>query len=455
MPFNIWAPVVLNWRGTSYSHAKMIRRAFTIWGFVLLIPLTPLVLLGTLRLYSSSSADYDRQRVQREILPSMRFMRAEIENGSAENMDLLFPEGYFFNYALYGLTWVEVGLREEVGSPLYEEALRESRWALANLETKRGKRGFQAGLDPPYGAFYLGWKTWLHGGIIKLQPADRRDAEEIRRLEEACELLAKSYREGARPFPPTYNLCHWPMDGIVGAAALRLHDRVLPSKYGELLDRWMATAIASYDKDLPLLPHQVPPGNYQVPRAIAQSVVCRFAYEIDPAWGREMYHRYREHFFRTPLGVPGMREYPPGYHSHGDVDSGPLILGLSPSASAIMIGTAQLLGDNELAVVLTNAAEAAGMPLSWGGKKFYLFGLVPVADGFIAWSKASQPWAAQETAPPATAFQQALPGWWRLRLHAITLLPLALGWWLVLRSHRKILSGRRELMKNPRRIIAA
>jgi hypothetical protein len=38
-----------------------------------------------------------------------------------------FPEGYFFSYALYGLTWVDVGMRD--GAPR-DRALAEARWAL-------------------------------------------------------------------------------------------------------------------------------------------------------------------------------------------------------------------------------------------------------------------------------------------------------------------------------------
>ena len=407
----------------------MLRRLFTLLGFAIIVPLTVLGLMGNWRLYSGGSGRVlDRERVRKEILPQLRFLRAELDHGSAETMQELFPEGYFFNYALYGLTWVEVGLREEPGSPLYQEALRESRWALANLDSEKGKGVFPRGLNPPYGAFYQGWKTWLHGGILKLQPPSERDADEVRRFEESCEILAKSYEGGKRPFTSSYFGLTAPMDAIVGAAALRLHDHLLPPKYADLLTEWKRSAIAQYDPTYQLLPHQVPPpaGAYQMPRAIAQSVVCRFAYEIDPLWGREMYDRYRQYYFKMPLGIPGMREYPKGVNKLGDVDSGPLFLGLSASASAITIGTAQVYGDTDLAAALMNSAEAAGLPIRWGDQKIYCFGLVPVADGFIAWAKASQPWTT-EGSIGTPAFKPLAPSWWRLVIHATTLLPWPSG----------------------------
>lgn len=91
----------------------------------------------------------------------------------AKRAQQLFPEGDFFLHALYGLTWVEFGMREPVGQR--SEALREARWVLAWLDSPDGRAPFSPDLDPPYGVFCSGWTNWLLGGVLELQPAGHRD----------------------------------------------------------------------------------------------------------------------------------------------------------------------------------------------------------------------------------------------------------------------------------------
>ena len=58
-----------------------------------------------------------------EIEPQLRFLRQSLEDGSAYEMQALFPEGYFFSYALYGLSWVNIGLNAPQNSELRYQAL--------------------------------------------------------------------------------------------------------------------------------------------------------------------------------------------------------------------------------------------------------------------------------------------------------------------------------------------
>ncbi len=50
------------------------------------------------------------------------FLRAAWTTAPGRRRETLFPEGYFFLHALYGLTWVELGLREPAGQR--QQALR-------------------------------------------------------------------------------------------------------------------------------------------------------------------------------------------------------------------------------------------------------------------------------------------------------------------------------------------
>lgn len=68
------------------------------------------------------------------------------------------------------------------------------------------------------------------------------------------------------------------------------------------------------------------------------------------------------------LGFAGIREYPVGFEGAGDVDSGPLLFGVSASASAFALAGARLYGDDGLSTQLLRTASLVGMPVEAGGR---------------------------------------------------------------------------------------
>src|SRR4051794_26712074 len=90
-------PGAAPWHGCE-SLAPMIwrslRRAFAVLG-------TVCALVGVIRLVVPADSGARRQ---------LAFLRAELGDGAGERAQELFPEGYFFLHALYGLAWVDVGL---------------------------------------------------------------------------------------------------------------------------------------------------------------------------------------------------------------------------------------------------------------------------------------------------------------------------------------------------------
>src|SRR5688572_21572295 len=89
-----------------------------------LITLTLFVL--NLRLYSAGSVAYGPTQLGSDVVPQLNFIGAALRDGAGEQMQGLFPEGFFFTHVLYGLAWVEVGLRVPVGTVLHARALEES-----------------------------------------------------------------------------------------------------------------------------------------------------------------------------------------------------------------------------------------------------------------------------------------------------------------------------------------
>ncbi|MEU8379503.1 hypothetical protein [Streptosporangium sp. NPDC048865] len=412
--------------GTRKPVRRMLRRAIA-------VAVTVCALLGAVRLVvpaTAGTAD-EPPGVRRQLT----FLRAALDGGAGDQAQNLFPEGYVFLHALYGLSWVELGMREPAGERA--AALREARWALARLESPSGRAPFSADLTPPHGVFYRGWTNWLRGGTLALQPPERRDPAEVRRFADDSAALGEAFGASESPYLEAYPGQAWPVDSIVAMASLRLHDTLLPPEFAGTADRWLQAVRQRLDPRTGLLPHEAEPGTgtpAEVARGSSQSLGQRFLVEIDPAFAADQYRRFRDLYVVTPLGLgPAVREYPLGMDGPADVDSGPLPLGVSLSATAVALGTAQIHGDAPLAGALANYGELAGLPIDTPWTKRYAFGVLPIGDAFLAWSKTARPWVASSLSPPPAT----ISWWWRTPLLAL-LLVIGVAPWLpaLLRRHR-------------------
>ncbi|MFF3856292.1 hypothetical protein [Micromonospora sp. NPDC002575] len=422
--------------------------------------LTAAALLGVVRLVAPATAGPDGEPPG--VARQLAFLRAALDDGAGEDAQALFPEGYFFAHALYGLARVELGLRKPAGRRAGE--LREARWALARLESPAGTAPFDPGLTPAYGIFWQGWTNWLRGGILALQPADRRDPAEAARFTEASAAIGAAFDASGTPYLAAYPGQAWPVDSTVAVASLRLHDALLPAalppaapstevppgapstevppgapstevppgapppRFAGTVARWLDGVRQRLDPRTGLLPHRVDAATgapAEVARATSQSVIQRFLVDVDPAFARAQYLTFRDRFVASPLGLgPAVREYPDGMAGPGDVDSGPLLLGVSLSATVVTLGAAQSQGDAALAGALANYGDLAGLPVDTPATRRYAFGVLPVGDAFLAWSKTARPWVADQPDPPPATVRW----WWRLPLLAALLLVGALGW---------------------------
>ncbi|GGO81753.1 hypothetical protein GCM10012289_71450 [Nonomuraea cavernae] len=61
---------------------------------------------------------------------------------------------------------------------------------------------------------------------------------------------------------------------------------------------------------------------------------------------------------------------------------------------------------------LANYGELAGLPIVTPWTKRYAFGLLPIGDAFLAWSKTARPWVAGTPDPPPAT----VSWWWRMPL---------------------------------------
>lgn len=410
------------------TNTSIFRRLlrFLYLAFILLI--TAFALLINLRLYTGTD--------KADIPDQLHFIRSALENGTASEMQNYFPEGYFFSYALYGLAWVDIGIDN---GTLRDQALIESRWALEHLDSAEGRAVFSASLNPHYGVFYVGWSSWLRGGILRMQPADKRDPAMIERLRADLDNLAAAYADSSTPFLTAYPGQAWPVDNVVAVASLALYDSMFPPRYIDTIQQWLQSTQEHLDPTTGLLPHRVDAQTGDMrdgARGSSQSVINRFLPIIDPVWAQSQYMLYRQQFVTTVLGIPGVREYPIGNDGQGDVDSGPLIAGISLSSTVVTAGAARLHDDSALADPIFNVGESLGLPINVGGEKRYALGLLPIGDAFVAWTKSAVPL----TPTPSIQLQNpppvVVPGW-RIPIHLVTIFILFIIWFPFIRRIRR------------------
>ncbi|RZT20646.1 hypothetical protein EV649_3796 [Kribbella sp. VKM Ac-2569] len=359
----------------------------------------------------------------RGVVKQLAFLRAELEGGADLSAQKQFPEGYFFLNVLYGLTWVQVGIDDPGRSA---DATAEVRWALDRIASSDGTAPFDESLQPQYGVFYAGWTNWLRGGLIALGHSDAADRDTF--TSESVE-IATAFRTAETPFLAAYPGQAWPVDSVVAIASLRLYDALVAPRFGQIARNWVTTAKTKLDPATGLLPHQAVP-QVSGARGSSQAMIQRFLIDVDPAFARTQYEIFKDKFV-TGLGV---REYPKGTTGQGDVDSGPLVFGMSLSATVVAMGAARVhhdpLGDR-----LARTGELVGLPFSGLKTKRYVFGAVPIGDAFLAWSTSARPLVA--------AGQPELDGesgWWRLPWLVLLWLPALILWGALHLRHR----GRRR-----------
>src|SRR5207247_1815116 len=94
----------------------------------------------------------------------------------------------------------------------------------------------------------------------------------------------------------------------------------------------------------------------------------------------------KRYFIRSTLGLTAAREFPEGVDGQGDVDSGPLLFGLGPSASGFAVAAAATMDDFEMANQLARASVLVGAPVLKNGELQYT--LIPtVGQSVILFGK--------------------------------------------------------------------
>jgi len=207
----------------------------------------------------------------------------------------------------------------------------------------------------------------------------------------------------------------------------------LPDEAAPVIKAWLDDV--QYDISTRLIAHQVTADGTIVLAAQGSSqtiiqtrwptLLSLVGQDSPSTWGG-----FTSRFVAREWGVVAIREWPSGLNGSGNVDSGPLIAGLSLSASAVGLAAARAQGDTELAATLESEMEWLGVGVTFGQQRYYAAGVLPVAEAFIFWAKTTP-----IPADPSFSSANVASLWWLWALVFIT--PLVL---LVVYSQRTLVS---------------
>lgn len=328
-----------------------------------------------------------------QLAAQVRFLQNAIRGGAGPRMQQLFPEGDFFLTALTASA--------AAGAP--DPDLSAVRALRDDLDAPDTVAIFGSGMVPEHGIFQAGWSLMVAADLAEASrdPGDRAD------VERRAEVVDAAFRGSRTGFLEGYPRQFWPCDSVVAAAGLaRAAELVNRPEWLTSVRRWRNTISAEVDPATGLLPHRVDAAGLALegPRGSSQSIIQAFWPAIDVALDGVVdqagWSRFRRTFVVREAGLVGVREFPRGRDQVGDVDSGPLVLGVSASASVVTLAAARQVGDTDLAAALDREAELLGLPTTWGRQRRYALGLLPVGDAFVAWARSRPAGPSEAPDPP-------------------------------------------------------
>jgi hypothetical protein len=365
---------------------KIFKRVIWLCFFVASV----IVLWLNLRLHTENHTKQERRE---DILLQFHFLEKELKQSNlGQRMQAVFPEGFVFSNALYGLAWCELALDDATGQTK-AKAIEEAKYAYEQINSEAGRSIFDPNLVPAYGAFYLGWNNYLLSKWLQIDTTapDRDHYEKVYQRQSAylAELVAKN---AGSPFFQSYvNEC-WPADMCVAMASLANYERVFDGRYKHVVSGWVEHITPKMDPYTGLLPHKVHATDGSVmegARGCSISLIIRFLSEIDSGFAQQQYRLYKQNFIANTLTLPSVKEYPKGKSGSGDIDSGPVIMGVGFAGTIVAIGTHSVMGDWALSEQQYRTIHSFGVGLGTGNGKSYAFGELPIADAFIAWGRSS------------------------------------------------------------------
>jgi hypothetical protein len=232
----------------------------------------------------------------------------------------------------------------------------------------------ETGLDGPHGHAYLAYPALALGMARLVDPAFPAD---LARRQDA---LVAAYERRLLASPTalldTFPGEAYPTDVAAVAAAIAVHGRATGVDHRAVLTHWaQQVRAAQIDRRTGLVLQRMGTDGrmHDAPRASGTGLAAYFAGFADRGLAGEL----ASAFFRqerSVLGFGAIHEYGNGYQGAGDIDSGPVVLGIGVSATSFALAAARSTGRRDIFTRVFRTVDLLGVPLRSGSRRRFATG---------------------------------------------------------------------------------
>jgi hypothetical protein len=219
---------------------------------------------------------------------------------------------------------------------------------------------------------YLGYMNLALGIHRQLEPSSRFAGWHDR----ISAALARRLGHSPHGLVATYPGELYPVDTMAAVASVALHSRLTGAGREALVARLIAQMRTRFlDPDTGLLIQRATVGGKPGSdgRGSGTALAAYFAAWADPRFAADLHTALARHLATDTLGFGTVHEYADDIGA-GDIDSGPLLFGLSVSATGFSLGSARAAGDFAHFARVFRTAHLFGAPVQWGGASTFVGG---------------------------------------------------------------------------------
>jgi hypothetical protein len=234
-----------------------------------------------------------------------------------------------------------------------------------------------ATLESDHGHAYLGYLAMAMAMQRLVDP--RPNAERSALLDALVASLERRLRAAPHAIIETYPDTAFPADTASVVGAIGLYALATHTDHRDTIQHWVtAFRRDCIDRATGFVDQTIDPISGRAtgsPRGSGTALVAYFVSFADPSLARDLETAMHDRGLRTFAGFGGVREYPGEQdRGAGDIDSGPVVLGVSVSATGFALGSAHRFHDAGMFTSLYRTASLFGIPYAHDGARSYLVG---------------------------------------------------------------------------------
>jgi hypothetical protein len=185
--------------------------------------------------------------------------------------------------------------------------------------------------------------------VLSLHRATYPDSKYASLNDRMTGALERRFRDSSTSLIATYPSEVFPVDNAAGIASIALHARATEQAVPAIVSRWSDAVRERYvHRPSGLLIQIVKPNGtpLDAPRGSGTALAAYFLSFADRALSKELHEAVERELAHDVLGFRLVSEYPESVpKGRGDIDSGPLVFGLSVSATGFSLGSCRIHGD--------------------------------------------------------------------------------------------------------------